>query len=865
MNLLLPLLIISISPGVPIDQRYPDAKQVFFCDFCKTWDENFDGWPDGWTRRRGSGFPHFVDVRISNEPSPVGNHCLRIDLDGAAAVAYSPALDISPLYSYVLEAQLKTEGLNFDRAYLSLTLLDKKRQRVSTSYSEKFKTTDGWKKIRIGPVVPPNEQVRVAVIGLHLQPQSQSGFSDKEDLTGAALFDDIWLARLPRMSLTNESSSGVYVDPDKVQVHCCASGFTQKQPRVELFLEDNEGRQIAKHECGLVTAGATRHAESLLDALSDEPVGRQGTAQWKPPVTGPGFYRVYAEMKGMEHLRTIHRRQELSFVVIDSSRNEPRGEFGWNLPQGNRPLPLSKLSRLLGRMGVSYIKYPLWYGENLSENEIEELYRFAVKLNSQGIELIGVLDNPPPEVLKNLPEKNNIQAADIFTSSPAVWLPSVETVLTRFANRVKWWQLGSDRDTSFVDCLNLNANIAKVKDELDRVDHDINLGISWNWINQIPMSPKQKPWRFTSLSADPPLTHEELKYYLAGKPQTTANDAALPKSKLLVVLCPIDKDRYPRQTRIDDLIRRMMTAKINGADAITMTDPFDPQHGLFEAAGMPGELLLPWRTTAAVLDGTRFVGQIQLPNGSRNQIFSRSDDNVMVVWNDEPTEEVIYLGKDVYQIDVWGRKMTPQMDGHRQVIHVGPTPSFVIGLNKRICLWRMSCEFQRDRIASIFGKPHQNSCRFKNTFPGGVSGKIHLEMNPSWKVRPQTIPFHLAQDEITELPFTLMLPYDAVTGSYNARIDCVLQAEEAWNFSVYRSIQVGLGDAFIEHSTELDKEGNLRVIQRFVNNSKHRISFRCQLSAPGRQRMGTRISNMPRGSNTKTYILSNGKELIGKT
>ena len=866
MKFLLPLLIIAIAPGVPIAQRYPDAKQVFFCDFCKTWDENFDAWPDGWTRRRGSGFPHFVDIRIRNEPSPVGNHCLRIDLNGAAAVAYSPTIEISPLYSYVLEGQLKTEGLNFDRAFISLTLLDKKRQRLSTTYSEKFKATDGWKKIRIGPVVPPNEQVRGAVIGLHLEPNGGSGVADDEDLRGAALFDDIWLARLPRMSLTNESPSGVFVDPAKVQLNCRASGFTQKKPRVVFFLEDVDGKQLAKHECSLATAGTTRHAESLLDALSDEPLGRQGTAQWKPPVTEPGFYRVFAEMKDMQHLRAIHRRQKLTFVVVDPQHSEPRGEFGWNLPRGNKPLPLPVLNRLLGRMGVSYVKYPLWYGEKLSENEIEEIYRFAVKLNSQGIELIGVFDNPPPEVVKNLAEKTDLQAADIFTSNPAAWLPSIEAVLTRFANRVKWWQLGNDSDNSFVDCVNLDANLTKVKDELDQIDHDISLGISWNWMNQLPASDQRQAWRFISLSAEPALTHQELKFYLADNDrQNTSNHDALGPSKLWVVLRPIAKDRYSRQTRIEDLVRRMMTAKINGADAVSLTDPFDRQHGLFDAKGMPGELLLPWRTTAAVLDGSRFVGQIQLPAGSHNRIFSRGDKDIMVVWNEHPSEEILFLGKDVYQIDVWGRKITPQLDGHRQIIHVGPTPSFVVGLNQKICRWRMGFDFQHERIASIFGRPHRNACRFENTFAGGVSGRIKLVLDRLWKVHPDAMPFHLAADEQTELPFTLILPYDAVTGSYDARIDCELQTEETWRFSVYRHIQVGLGDVFIEPSTELDEEGNLRVNQRFVNNSKHRVSFRCQFSAPGRQRMGTRLSNMPRGSNTKTYVLPNGKELIGKT
>ena len=866
MHLLLPLLIIAITPGLPIDQRYPDAKQVFFCDFRKSWDENFDGDPDGWTRRRGYGFPHFVSVKIRNEPSPVGNYCLRIDLNGAAAVAYSPLIDVSPLYSYVLEGQLKTEGLNYDRAFMSLTLLDKKRRRMSTSYSKKFKVSDGWKKIRIGPIVPSNDDVRAAVIGLHLEPEGGSGISDDEDMTGAALFDDIWLARLPRMSLTNQSPSGVFTDPSKVRVDCRASGFTQRSPLVEFFLEDVNGKQIAKQECELVTSGMTQHAESLLDVLSDDPVGRQGTAQWKPPVSEPGFYRVYAEMKGMEHLETIHRRQELAFVVIDMRRNEPRGEFGWNLPQGDKPLPLSVLNRLLGRMGVSYVKYPLWYGQQSDENEIEELYRFAVKLNSQGIKLIGVLDNPPPEVLKKLAEKDNLQAADVFTSSSTAWMTSIEAVLTRFANRVQWWQLGGDRDTSFVDCVNLDANLAKVKNELDRVDHDISLGISWNWMNQLPQSDARQPWRFISLSAEPSLTHDELKSYLSDNvPQSVSNDVIFPQSKLWVVLQPLAKDRYSRDTRIDDLVRRMMTAKINGADAVSLTDPFDQQHGLFDARGMPGELLLPWRTTAVVLDGSRFVGQIQLPNRSHNRIFSRSDKDVMVVWNENPTEEVIYLGKEVRQIDVWGRRITPKLDGHRQIIRVGPTPSFVVGLNRKICRWRMDFEFQQERMASIFGKPHRNACHLKNTFTVGVSGRIHLAMEPSWRIHPESMPFHLGMGESAELPFTLMLPYDAVTGSYEARIDCELQTEETWRFSVYRHIRVGMGDVFIKYSTELDDEGNLLVNQRFVNNSNRRVSFRCQLSTPGRQRKSTRLSNMPRGSNTKTYVLPNGKELIGKT
>ena len=78
----------------------------------------------------------------------------------------------------------------------------------------------------------------------------------------------------------------------------------------------------------------------------------------------------------------------------------------------------------------------------------------------------------------------------------------------------------------------------------------------------------------------------------------------------------------------------MVAAKVRGADAIIVSDPFNDENGLMRASGMPGELLLPWRTTAAMLGGAEYVGQMRLPAGSENHIFRRPDGQVvMVVWN----------------------------------------------------------------------------------------------------------------------------------------------------------------------------------------------------------------------------------------
>ena len=195
MHTLLMLLIVATSPAAPIEARYPQAVEVFSCGFEEAADLNYDDWPDRWTRQRGVEFPHYVGMRISTEPSPQGQRCLRIDLDGGAAALYSPPIAIQPDSSYVLEAYLKTESLVHNEAYLTITYLDDKHQKLDTVRSDGERGAVNWHKVRVGLASPPRASARYAVVGLHLMP------GEGMDLRGSALFDDLWLGSLPRMTL----------------------------------------------------------------------------------------------------------------------------------------------------------------------------------------------------------------------------------------------------------------------------------------------------------------------------------------------------------------------------------------------------------------------------------------------------------------------------------------------------------------------------------------------------------------------------------------------------------------------------------------------------------------------------------------
>ena len=113
-----------------------------------------------------------------------------------------------------------------------------------------------------------------------------------------------------------------------------------------------------------------------------------------------------------------------------------------------------------------------------------------------------------------------------------------------------------------------------------------------------------------------------------------------------VVLQALPAEGHTPQARVEDLVRRMMAAKMHGAEGIFCPDPFDAQCGLMEPDGTPGELLLPWRTTALMLGGAKYLGAAELPGGSANAVFTRRGDAVLVLWNRRPQDETLYLGRE---------------------------------------------------------------------------------------------------------------------------------------------------------------------------------------------------------------------------
>jgi hypothetical protein len=189
------LLILSTFAAPPTAAAAPAdqgsallAGDVFVCDFEDANDANYDGWPDGWTRRRSRDLPEYLRVDIVADEATEGaaNHCLQIELDGGGAAVCSPPFPVSAQFSLVLNLRLKTAGLTHDGAWATLELFDAEGNVLESHASQPLTTAKAWQSIRIGPLEPGSNKVVRGIVSLHLAPLGK-----REDLTGRAWFDDL--------------------------------------------------------------------------------------------------------------------------------------------------------------------------------------------------------------------------------------------------------------------------------------------------------------------------------------------------------------------------------------------------------------------------------------------------------------------------------------------------------------------------------------------------------------------------------------------------------------------------------------------------------------------------------------------------
>lgn len=853
----------EFQPNHPFYGAVPVDGGAF--SFETSQDRDFDNIPDDWVRRKGDGYPVYVNAQIDRQRGYDGKQSLRFDVNGGDAVMYSNVIPIHPEFSYVFQGFIRTQGLKNSGATYTVSFLNHKRQRVQRYVSPVVSGThSGWVPVRIESMLPQSD-VRFAVVGCHLLQ------GDTLDIEGTVWFDDIWIGRLPHLLLESNFSTHYRERNAPVDIKSTVSGLdSERRYDLQMKMYDNTGQLLyeVRRPLELMTRDAEEDKETTETDPVEAKIARRIDEHWRLPPQKYGFYRVESILlRDGDPVLT----EETTFAVLDLVNEVKQGEFGWTV---SRSIDAGRLDELLHASmqgGINWLKYPLWKSvfdpDPLLATHLSQKFEL---MQYQGIQTVGMLDDPPFDIRSKFAD-DWMGISEVFSLPPSFWSPSLIQVMARYSSQVHHWQLGGEQDYSFIGMNQLPTIVGNVKHELDRVGRDTLVGLSWNW--QSPL-PEQRTIRngFISISSSERQSPEELLERL----KATAK-SGVPR---WVLIRPLElskaKSKEELAARNGDLIKRMMYAKIGGADAIFVDDVFNTERGVMNHDGSPTLLFLPWRTTALALKGTRFLGSFQLPGGSANYVFARDDEAVVVIWNEKPTTEVIALGDSAVAYDIWGMKQElPSLPGtNNQEIQATPLPLIIRHCSSPLVRWIMAVRLAEGRLASRTTE-QEDALLGVNTFDQGVNGKVKFniprEINgkeKDWDIDPHDgWKLQVAAGEEFRLPLRMTLPPNTGLGMEDVSIDFEVTSDKTYIFRVHKHYQVGLGDVTMRIIERINKAENRLEIEQIITNNTSPVEvldFNCSLHIPGERRQKKMVTKLGTGQDRKYFTLPNADQMMGK-
>ena len=868
----------QMLPGQEQRQSLSGGR-IYCCRFDGLSDaEDRDGWPDDWERKRGIengiSFPNHLSIGIAEESNPFGNYALRMNIEGHAAAVFSPKIPIRRGMSYTVSAFAETNSLVFDEIFIVAVFYGNDATKpIRTVESKKIRNTSGWQKLVVGPITADMPNVQSVAVGLFVMPTA------RQDYGARVHFTNVEIRESPNISLEMANDHHLFSTTRELYVRCHFRGLDPAQHSVQFILEDHSGRVQGERNADLMVGNypAARFViapQNALDVI-------HGTATWANlPIRSFGFYRIRVATPEsyIQSLRLpadqifddpLSQIEPLTFVVMPPGSFQPGGEFGWTL-EGWTHEEIEKAMPLLAQSALSHLKLPVWISPETPPQEREALLRLCNTLSQQQIRLIGLLSPVPESILSKI-RFEQINAASILGTDMRLWGNSVQPMLRTLSLLIKDWQWTSDTDPSLID-LFFEPDGKMTPTGIDRFrafqklfDRDqfgFGIGLTWNWYQNVPDEEFPFPNFFLNFPIDASVIPEMAAATLAG-----LSTAPFRRN---VSITPLPAEDYALETRIINFVQNLVLLKAAGVDTISLTAPKDNQIGILRHDGTPNELYLPWRTTAALLSGGRFLGSMTLPNRSQNYCFELSGGRcVMVVWNDwatpdEPILETLYLGREPEIIDVWGKPNIHEQSGNEQTIPVKQTPVFVTGLNLDVTRFRLSLQTHNRTISAIPNQTHTIYFSYRNdsTLPMSFQMMPQEPRAGDWTITPVSQTANMEAGLVGVGSFDLTLLPRADTGRQLFQYNVRMTGKESAEFAVYDEMMIGNPDVFMEFTSRLNEHGDIEVIQAFINNSENVYTYDCRLMIPQRQLQKSRVTRQGFGRAEYVYIIPKGQALI---
>jgi hypothetical protein len=904
--------------------------------------DNPDPVPASWFRaqdappdRRRIGFPAFNQAEFDHDVARSGTTSVRLPTRGGS-VALRLAPGEIPIFSdadYRVSAQIRTSNLEHARAFIVARLLDQQLKPIegAEARSEAVKSVGVWTNAslviegsrlmgRAGP------QAAWLQIDLELlQPKQVPGAEAsanaytiwREDVEGAAWFDDVSVGLVPRTTFASTTPTSVFVAPEAPAVRAQVRDLGGRELTGVVRVLDMRGREVDR-------------ASAVLD-----PSGRGWTVT--PRLGGYGWYRAILEVRAAEEAVSKREAWFLSLPPVASrtaagsaqSEGEKRrfGIAADGLPEE----ALGALPELLDHLGTKMIILPAVDPGSTADDakaRLEKRGPLLEALMKRGQEITLAFTRVPDGMEKSL----SLEADDVLgmfehSDTAAPWAKVIEPTLDVYGQRILRYQIGATGDHRFSGRAP-EPGAKALEHELAKMVPGPEIALARSADEAAPEVAKTGTSEQKGGALIDAVTvvypagfalsgiRETVQRFGAGGGEGTSG-----REVTFVPQLPAS-DRFGFEARVIEAGRRIAEFWAVAASGDAPTAParialggvdnscwrlVDPDgDGGYEQSHAPmsiepGPELGVLACMADRLAGRRVISQLPTEDGVKAYLLAtplgndRFANTGIVAWNESASPEKakveVISGEAgaVRVFDVFGNLlMSPSASvnggaaggaGVSMYVGLAEAPVFIEGVDPYLSLLTSTFRIEPSFVPAIVAE-HEHTIQLKNPWPIRISGKLQLKQSDEpdgsrrssgadWQITPNVMEFALGPGETASLPVTLSFGAGQLGGKKDFVIVARVQADKAYPAVRLReTLEVGLPDLTLEPEAQLGpgpSGPDVQVIASVTNKDSKPRTLRLEATAKGQSSQQLQISDLPPGQTAiKRFIFKNAaKDLSG--
>lgn len=847
---------------------------------------------------RRPGYPSFNQAEFDHTQAASGTSSVRLPtLGGSTSLRLDAGeIPVFPDADYAVSAMIRTSGLEHARAFLVARLLDQKLQPIAGSEvrSDPVLSPNGWSSVRLSlpgrfkdatwlQIDLELLQPRLFEPGPPAGPAAQHKVW-REDVSGAALFDDVSVALLPRTRFwtgaPRSPASSIFTAPAPVQVTVSARDQGGDILNARLRLISIDGITVAQHSAILDPSGRPLH--------------------WSVKPSAFGWYRVLLEIDA-SGVNVFRSERFVAYVPGASGAGGDPGKllsrFGLiadDLDEAN----IAQIPAMAAAARTRFLTIPAFdISADVAQARSVLNARTPIieRLLNQGQELTLALSGVPSHIASAM-LLDSTDAIGLSARDASAWQPYLDPTLDVFGQRVVRYQVGKFGDESVLR-QDPTAAIANVRTFVSRLVPGPRIVLPWRADRSMPVIGP------SAVNADAML----VQFPMGFEPRVMADLGTVWRARsreskpfeLTVSPELPDMARFGPRARAVEAARRLVEfwAALGGAGETPERLPvprFALAHAIIPQGEAGAQTLQPAPELAVLahmadrLAGRRVIAEATAPDGVRALLLAQRSGRgetlqvgesltraCVIAWNEyAPAErayvDVFTIGDQVEAVDPFGnaRQVAAATAGAVQIrVPLTDEPVFIEGVDAYLALFSGSLKFEPTFIPAV-GSEHEHRVILTNPWPIRITGQVQVRKvddptkprGAEWRLEPNVLEFAAAPGQSLSLPMTLSIGPGALAGIKDLTLTARVLADRQYPaIRVGTNVELGLIDLDLVPEVVLgpSKTGPDVFVQASVTNKGTSArTLRLEVSARDTPTQQAQIAGLPPGETImKRFVL----------